>query len=170
MKTWKDIKNEIDAELKRIILEEPVEVKKIRMGIIESGAGTRGQYYTTFVFAFNDLRNYGSLGLRPLFKATADPTFTVDQLKTLFKYSTVLAVFLRYCGLKKVLTFRNNILEAFDTIQTKEQFKEVVMSYLCYISRLQLWCHHYFPWAVGVTLMPQKKPEELKEMLKLMEK
>jgi hypothetical protein len=122
------------------------------------------------VFAFNDLRNYGSLGLRPVFKAAADPTFSFDHLKTLFKHSTVLAVFLGYCGFKKVLDFRSDILEVFDTMETKENFREFIASYLRYVSRLQLWCHWYFPWAAGVASMPQKTPEELKEMLKLFEK
>lgn len=167
MRTWKDVKSEIDAELDRIILNEPEEVKKLRLGIIESGAGTRGQYYTTYVFAFNDLRNYGSLGLRPLFKAAADPSFSFDNLKTLFRHSTVLAIFLGYCGFKKVLAFRKDILEVIDTMESKEDFEEFIASYLRYVSRLQLWCHWYFPWATGVALMPQKTLEELREMLKL---
>ncbi len=170
MRTWKDVKSEIDAELDRIVLDEPQEVKKLRYGIIDSGAGSRGQYFTTYVFAFNDLRNYGSLGLRPLFKAAADPSFSFDNLKTLFKHSTVLAVFLGYCGFKKVLAYRNEILEVIDTMQSKDDFKEFIASYLRYISRLQLWCHWYFPWGAGVSVMPQKTPDELKEMLKLFTK
>jgi hypothetical protein len=41
MRNWKDVKNEIDEELNRIIMNEPEEVKKLRLGIIGSGAGTR---------------------------------------------------------------------------------------------------------------------------------
>ena len=50
-KHWKTLKQEIEAETQRIWLEEPLDLKKLRLGIIDNEAGSYGQYFTTWDFA-----------------------------------------------------------------------------------------------------------------------
>jgi hypothetical protein len=45
------LKKEIDEEIQAIWLKEPDEVKKLGMGLIDSGAGSYGQYFTTYFLA-----------------------------------------------------------------------------------------------------------------------
>lgn len=168
MVNWIDAKKEIDEEIELIRFNEPDEIKKIfQYGIIESGAGSYSQYFTTMVFVEGDCRALAFYNINNLLFIADDPSFTLEHLKTLAKiYLPLSSEFLGYCGLKKLWEFVKKTLEALDTVKTKDEFKELMSSLNLYVAILHGWIHHRFPWYIGV-LFPQKKREEIIKMLKI---
>jgi hypothetical protein len=165
--SWKMLKEEIEAETERIRLQEPDEVKKIRLGIIDSGAGSYGQYFTTWDFVHHEVRAFGCYNLYGILKAADIPEFTLDQLKALLRiYAPVSAEFIGYCGLTTIWNFTKRTLDLLDTLESKEEFVELLASLTRYVNQVMAWSHHYFPWGLGV-LFPKRTAEDAKEMMRL---
>jgi len=161
------IKNEIDAEVERILVDEPHEMKKLRYGIVESEAGSFGQYYSTLIFLDGETRDLGIYCLYGLLKAADDPSFDLEHLKKLFDiYVPVCAEFIGYCGLTKVWDYTQRVRDSFPLMKEKEDFVAVVSSLTKYAFRIQGWVHHYVPWGIGACF-PQKSKEDIREMHRL---
>lgn len=170
MKSWEKLKEEIANETKRIWLEEPDDLKKIRLGYIESEAGSYGQYFTTWDFVNGELRALGCYLVFGSLRAAQDPDFNLEQLKKMLViYSKITADFLRYCGLKKMWKYTEAVYNELDNLETKEDFVELVSEYQRYLNQLVSWSHFYFPWGIGA-IMPIKKKEEIIELAKLVGK
>ncbi len=165
--SWKELKKEIEAETERIRLQEPDEVKKIRLGLIESGAGSYGQYFTTYDFVHHEVRAFGCYNLYGILKAAELPGFTLDQLKALLRiYAPVSAEFIGYCGLQTIWDFTKRTLDILDTIESEDDFLGLIASLTRYVNQVMSWTHHYFPWGIGV-LFPQRTKEDLEDALRL---
>ena len=96
-----------------------------------------------------------------------DPSFTLDQLKILARYYLPIgSEFLGYRGLKKVWELTQDVLGALDTVNTKDEFRELMNSLNFYVSIIHGWIHHYFPWYLG-ELFPRRKAEDVKKMAEL---
>lgn len=167
-KRWQEIKNEIDQEIERIRFQPPEEIIKIfKYNIVESGAGSYDQAFTTMVFTEGDCRCLAFYGTNYIVYLCDDPLFTLDHLKTLVKtFVPISAEFLGYCGLRKLWRFVQDILACLDEIETTTDLKELMSSLTLYVAFLNAWIHHYFPWNIGV-LFPQRKAEEIEEMSSL---
>jgi hypothetical protein len=168
VKSWREVKKMIDEEANRIRLTEPDEVKKIfQYGLIESQAGSYGQYFSTMVFAEGDCRALTYYNVNNLLFLFDEPLFTLEHIKKLFRlYVPLSAEFLGYCGFKKLWEFVQAILEVLDDVKSKEELKELITSLAIYVANLHAWVHHRFPWGLGI-LFPRKKPEEIEELLRL---
>ncbi len=165
--SWKKLKEEIDAETRRIWLQEPDEVKKLRLGLVESGAGSYGQYFTTFDFAHHEVRTFGCTSLYGILKVADVPGFSLDQLKAMLRiFAPVSAEFIGYCGLETVWAFTKRTLDLLDTLDSSEEFIELVASLARYVNKIMSWTHHYFPWGIGV-LFPQKTAEDINDFRRL---
>ncbi len=166
---WTKIKAELDAETKRIWLNEPPEITLLRNGVVPSGCGSYGQYFSTWVFASGDMRAIGSWVTPPaILNSIEDSSFTLDQCKKLWTWvsQTGALTFLGYCGFKKMKAWGDDIFESLDTVKTKEEWKNLMDSWLGYVNRMYLWIHHCFPWGVGA-IMPHKSLEELKKLVEI---
>ena len=62
---WKDVKSEIYEEVKKIWLEEPVEVTMSKLGIFPSGAGTNDQVLGNLFFLNADTQAMGWWTIEP---------------------------------------------------------------------------------------------------------
>ncbi len=166
---WSEVKKKIDKEAERIQFTPPDEVLKIfKYQIIDSGAGSYDQAFTTMVFCEADCRALSYYNVNNFLVFVDEPSFTLDHLKILVRHCLPLgSEFLGYCGLKKVWEFTQDVLGALDTVKTKDEFRELMNSLNFYISVIHGWIHHYFPWYIG-ELFPQKKAGDVKEMAKLM--
>ena len=166
-KDWRAVKKDIDSELEKIRIEAPSEVRKMMQGVIDSGAGSYGQYFSTIVFVSGEVRALGIYSARFLLHAVDIPGITLDQLKALAKMCLpVGAEFLGYCGLTTLMSLTHDVLNCLDAINDSSTFKELIASYFTYVNRLHLWVHFYFPWEIGV-LFPQKKSEDIQALLRL---
>jgi hypothetical protein len=165
---WEDIKEEINRETEKIAFTPPREVLKIfKYGIFDRGAGTRGQYFTTLVFAQGVCRALAYDCVNNLVYITEEESFNLEHLKIMVKqYLPSNAEFLGYCGLENIWKFVQEILDALDTLKSKEELVELINSLNLYLARMYTWVHHFFPWNIGV-LFPERKPEEIREMNKL---
>ncbi len=168
MKEADKLKREIDREIRRIWLEEPKEVKKLRMGFIDSGAGSYGQYFTTMVFADGEVRALGYLVYTGILRAIDDPDFDLDHIRKLSRMLVpVCSEFLGYSGFNKVWDFSRRYLELVDKMDNRDELRGVVRSLVLYVNRMHGWIHFYFPWGLG-TQFRQKTKKDAEELKRLM--
>ena len=167
MNEAKQLKKEIEEETRRIWMKEPDEVKKIRLGIIDSGAGAYGQYFTTIVFADGESRALGYLALSSIYNTIKDPEF---ELPHIYKLSRMLlpvgAEFLGYCGLNKLWEFIRRYLEIMEKIESREELKELVGSLVLYVNRIYGWFRFGGPWSLGTQFL-FKTEEDVRELQRL---
>jgi len=160
-KDWKTLKADIDAEVERIWLQEPEEHKKLRLGIIDNQAGSYGQYFTTWEFAVGMIRDYPGYTLYPLLKLAETDQFDLSQVQAMFKaFDPPYTTYLGYSGFRTLEKFGAEFVKSFDSMESKEDFMELLKSYLLYLNKLNAWCFHYFPHGLGV-LYPLKRAQEI---------
>lgn len=159
--SWRELREEIDKETERIWREEPEELRRLRLGIIENDAGSYGQYFTTWDFANGMIRDHSMYTMYPLFRLSKDSAFSLDHLKKLFRaFDPQYSVYLGYSGYRTLDKFGRAFAEAMETMENKEDFVSLLESYLKYTNKLAAWSFHYFPWGVGA-LFPLNRAGEI---------
>lgn len=166
---WRDVKAAIDLEAERIRLTPPDEIVKIfRYGIVESGAGTHRQCMSAWVFTEGDCRYLAFYGINNLLTLAQNPNYTLEHLNDAARvFAPLSAEFLGYCGLKHLYDFVTQSLDALDSLESKENFVELMSSLCLYTGTLNQWIQHYFPWNIG-TAFPHRTREEVSEMATLL--
>ena len=180
-KDWCIVKEEIEKELDKIFWEEPEEVTMSKLGIFPSGAGVDGQVLGNWYFLLADTQGLGwcctDLAMQA---AINDSTFTVEQCKTLWKALTVNDVKLMgdkyppkcpvsWLNVPKLWKFCQDIVEAFDTVETKEEFADLIWSWKNYVNRLNRWFCLVFPWHLGKMFQRIEK-KDIEELARLNDK
>ncbi len=160
-RSWRELKKEIDKETARIWREEPDELKKLRLGIIDNDAGSYGQYFTTWDFANGMVRDYSMYTLYPLLRLSLDSSFALEHCKKMFKVlDPQYTVYLGYSGYRTLDRFGREFQAAMETMTKKDEFVQLLTSLLRYANKLAAWSYHYFPWSLGV-LFPQDRAAEI---------
>ena len=59
------------------------------------------------------------------------------------------------------------MIEAWDTLETREELIELLNVFQEFVTRLYWWFHWYFPWGVGPGLFRRLSPEDIKEIVRL---
>lgn len=169
---WKELKNEIEIEVQKVWVEKPIEIKRMQHGIIPTKAGSYGQYFSTLVFSLIYTLTLGEHTLFDLLKIADEPDISLNALVkftsiSLFKgfQSTE---FLGYVGFEKTHIFAQKIEKVLDTLDTKEEYKELLGAYFSYINILHCWIHIIFPWNLGLFFL-QKDEHQVKEIIKLLQ-
>jgi hypothetical protein len=144
---WKEVKEVIDKERKRIWFKAPDEIHKVMQGYTR---GPHGQYFTTLVFLLGMVKDLGAEETQKVLFKADDKRYTLDMLKDLVVDWSVLMWFIKYCGLETPWMLYKDVLNSFDTITTKEEFKELMIAFKHYLGKYHLWYQHYFPWNVGI--------------------
>ena len=174
-KNWREVKDEIEKDIDRIWWEEPEEVKKCRLGVFPSGAGTDGQTLGNLFFLVADTQAMGWWTIEPAMQAAmADSTFTLEHCKRMWKYLTLQMAGLMgevdppkcpapWLNLPKLWQFCKDIVDSFDTIKTKEEFASLIWSWENYVNRLNRWFCLIFPWHLGKEF-PRVEPKDVKEL------
>jgi len=177
-KDWREVKDEIEAEVDRIWFDEPEEVTMSKLGIFPSGAGVDGQVLGNLFFLVADTQGMGWWTAEPAMKqALNDPTFTLEHCKRMWKYMTVHMAKLMgdvdpprcpapWLNLPKLVQFCNDILGSFDSVKTKEEFADLMWSWFNYVNRLNKWFFLTFPWHLG-KMFPRREPKDIEELAKL---
>ena len=174
-KHWKDVKAAIEKDIDRIWFEEPEEVKMSRLGIFPSGAGSHDQVLGNLFFQACDTQAMGwwTVG-PPISAALSDDTFSVEHCKRMWKYLNVHMARLMgaklepncpapWLNLPKLWEFCQDIVEAFDTIETKEEFEDLIWSWNNYVNALNRWFFVVFPWEHGLNF-PRRTQADIEEM------
>ncbi len=141
---------EIVAETQRIWIDPPEELLDIHSGKIRSGAGSRGQYFTTMLFVNGEQRPFGYGALGGLVKSCFNTDLSVEALKQIAgNFIKVPAEFLGYCGLDKQWAFTQRTLAVLKEVQSKSDFLQLMSALGLYANCLNGWNLHYFPWSHG---------------------
>jgi hypothetical protein len=168
VKTWQEVRQEIETETNQIWLEEPLEIKKLRMGLVDSKAGTYGQYFSTLVFVNGEIRALACYCAGGLARSAGLNSVSLEALKEQAEiFLPVSAKFLGYCGLESVWNFTQDIINALPTIRTKEEFRALFGSFNIYCGRLHIWTLNILPWELGM-LYPQRDRDSLVEVFELL--
>ncbi|HMN84894.1 MAG TPA: hypothetical protein PKA74_02740 [Bauldia sp.] len=174
---WKTVKDEIEADLDRIMWEEPLEVKMSRLGVFPSGAGAHGQYLGNLFFLAGDMQAIGWWTAAPAMKqALDDPTMTVEHCKRFWSYMSVHMFQLMgdvsepncrapWLNLGKLAELGRKVQDSFPTVETKEELDSLLWSWFNYTQRLYRWFFLVFPWWLGEHL-PLKSREEVAELVR----
>jgi len=175
-KDWREVKEEIEADIDRIWWEEPEEVTMSKLGIFPSGAGVDGQVLGNLFFLVADTQGMGWWTAEPAMKqAFEDDTFTLEHLKRMWKYMVLHMGKLRgdvdppacpapWLNLPKLTKFCNDIVEWSDTVKTKDEFADLLWSFFNYVNCLNGWFFLVFPWHLG-KMFPLVKPKDIEHFL-----
>lgn len=145
-----ELKQEITREVEAIWLEEPIEIKKLRTGFIDSGAGSYGQYFTTFVFADGEVRALGYLCMTNVQTCIGDDDFSLPQIRKLARnLLSVCGEYLNYSGFEKMWNFVSRFMNILDRAESKEGLYDLATALTLYVNRMHGWLHFYFPWSLG---------------------
>jgi hypothetical protein len=178
VKDWRAVKDEIEAEIDRIWWDEPEEVTMSKLCIFPSGAGVDGQALGNLFFLVADTQGMGWWTAEPAMKqALSDDTFTLEQLKRMWKYMVLHMAKLMgdvdppecpapWMNLATLTRFTNEIVDAFETIKTKQELEDVLWSWFNYVNALNRWFFLVFPWHLG-KMFPLVKPEDVQKLAKL---
>jgi len=177
-KNWREVKDAIEKDIDRIWWKEPEEVRMCRLGIFPSGAGTDNQVLGNLFFLVADTQALGWWTIEPAMRSIiADPDISLDQCKKIWKYLNLHMANLMgeadpphcpapWLNLPKLSQFCNDIIDSFETIETKEEFEDLNWSWVNYVNRLNKWFALVFPWHLGRDF-PRRTAEDIAEMAKL---
>jgi len=176
-KKWEELRDELVRETDRIFTECPDEIKRFHYGLIthsDAGKHALGQYFGHWVHNYAAYMMYSSDTLDAIRRLARNPTFELKQLIGALREVSMptasennFSLLIKYGGQRSLGTYVQKTLEALPSLETKEEFLELLGVFQSYVSRLYWWFHWYFPWGVGPALCPRRSPEDVKEMVRL---
>ena len=167
---WREVKQEILDQIDENWLKEPETMWKIRHGINVTGAGSFNQYLSTMMFVDVYTIAYGQHMFFTFVKMSRDPDITLETLKKFthneLAYGFDSMQFLAYVSTPEVDKFAKDIEAVLDQLQTKDEYYELMSTYVRYINLIHYWHHCTFPWHVGL-MYQYHSPEEIQKMAEL---
>ena len=160
-KNWKDVKKAIHEEAARIWFDMPEEVKMSRDGVYPSGAGTDNQYLGNLFFLNADTQAMGWWTIEPaMYNLLSDDSFTLEHCKRAFYYMNNHMAHLMgdvrepgcpapWMNLGTLTQFAVDIVESYDSIESKDDFRSLLWSWFAYVNRINNWFYTVFPWELG---------------------
>lgn len=160
-KHWKDAKARIEAELDRIMWDEPVEVTQSRLGVYPGGPGARNQYLSNLFFLVADTQAMSWWTAEPaMWQALEDPDLPVEACKKFWYYMTSHMAHLMgdidppkcpapWLNLKSLTDLCDEVTQSLGTVTTKEELRDLLWSWFAYMHRLNSWFFMVFPWELG---------------------
>ena len=169
MAKWEELRDQINAETKRIWLQEPDELKIQRLGLLKNGAGAYKQYFGTWDFTNGMMRDLSMYVMYPIFKLWLTGNYSLEQMKEM--YCGIMPVFtdyMRYSGYWTLDKFCHAFRDCMPDITTTEDFLELYKAMLKYCNKLSAWVYHYAPWEMAVSFR-QKDEAWVKECQRLLD-
>ena len=170
-KSWQELKKELEEATRKIMVTCPDEIKRFHYGIIthsDAGKHAINQYFGHMEHTYDWYVGYAEHIHPSILRLAADPDFELKHVKKMLAAALGnVDFFAAYGGQKSVANYANEVVGAFDTVQTKEEFVELLKAFQLYVSRLYAWFHWYFPWGLGPSLFQRVSPEDIKEIKRL---
>jgi hypothetical protein len=150
MSAYPGLKESAFPELKeftrKLMAEEPLEIRQMRTGTLTDSPGSYDQYFTTWDFANGIVRDY-SMNLYQLVRMASDERLSVDNVLTVFQtWDPIYSNYLGYSGFPMLLEYANQIRQP---AADRRELLDRLSTFTEYVNRLTAWSHHYFPWHVG---------------------
>ena len=168
---YEQLIEKIRTEAKKVQFECPDEIKALyEYHIVKSGQGAKQQAFSTMVFVEGDFRALSYYNIACLARLVDEESFTLDHLKILFaEYIPLSVTFLKTCGFDMLYELMEDCFDVMDSIETKEQMKELLNMYCLYAAIYHQWVHNFFPWYLG-ELFPQRNDKKYyEEAVRLLE-
>ena len=163
MKTWQELKAEIDQTVADTTFEADKEVKDtFQYCISRGGAGVPddNQIFTTWFFGGADV-NYIADWCYFLMKLARKDT-PYEKMAKIFRFWVLQpAEFGNYCGLRKQYGYVKQIEALLGSIDTAA-LVSLLDSLRCYYANINTWVFQIMPWGVGYAF-PRKDREYFKE-------
>ena len=169
---WKELRAELEAETRRIFTRCPDEIKRYHYGVLthtEAGKYSLEQYFGHWVHLYAEYYYYSSDVLSSMQRLARRPDFTLEQLKAMFddiSHGWPLSLTI-HGGQKSLGKYLNLMFEAVPTLETKQDFVDLVKAFQAYVNRLYWWVHWYFPWGMGVVPCHRLEEEDVQEIVRL---
>ena len=161
---WRVVKAHIEKEIDEMWFEEPDEVRKIRLGVIESGAGSGGQSFSVLVHLKAFLMLDGSNIVYRMLQLAHRTTLTTDDIKEITHVFLTKTFnhfeFYNDLGLPSLLRVGSEYCKALDTVTNKAEYVELTGALLVYVTHMHRWIHFIFPWHLGGGF-PHRAPAEI---------
>ena len=168
-KSWQELKKELEEATRKIMVTCPDEIKRFHYGIIthsDAGKHAINQYFGHMEHTYDWYVGRVDHIYPSILRLATDPDFELKHIKKMF-CAAAPASFGEYAGQKSVANDAKEMVGALDTVQTKEEFVELMKAFQAYVGRLYAWFHWYFPWGVGPSLFQRVSPEDIKEIKRL---
>ncbi|NLJ79252.1 MAG: hypothetical protein GX329_07810 [Tissierellia bacterium] len=162
--TLRELKQVIEKEIEDIWVTEPKDIYNIKNGYLGSEAGVYDQYFTPLVMLSGEVRALGIHTFSSLLDFSEKSEFTLDILKTMTKRMLKIDVgVIEFFGLKKYGRILTSFHDLVDSIEDKEEFKDMITLMFTLTNRYQMWLHQIFPWGYCMH-MPKQGPKDYKEI------
>ncbi len=165
--TWRDVLTTIQTAAADIQKAPPDDMLRLfHHQVVPSGAGNNAQCFTTWYFGGADIRYLGAYTYQ-IVKLAGDSSFTVDQLKTMFKeFVPQPSEFVAYCGVRTQWEYVQDIVRVLPEIDDRDDLLALLNAFLSYAASLNGWVYHYMKWEIS-GLYQHKMPEDIEEMSRL---
>ena len=168
-KHWSAVKDAIENEIDKTWWTEPLEVTMSRNLVVPSGAGTDGQCMGNLFFLVSDTQAMGWWTAAPAIQqAIKDPEMSLETCKKMWVYINKHMCHLMgdstgpgtkcpapWLNLPKFTEFCDDIIDSFETIETKDDFWDLIWSWQNYVNCMNRWFQNVFPWELGLQLKRQ---------------
>ncbi|WP_138927907.1 hypothetical protein [Verminephrobacter aporrectodeae] len=164
----------IEYLLSEMWLNTPWQFQKLNAGLVDSGAGTRGQYLANYQGLQDYLIGIGPDVLYRFVQLSEDTSYLLSDLKTaalaiLFMDGTDLkvSVFARieFCGLSGFRKIGDDYYAVLTHPNlTIEQFRDATKVLWQLFVRAHRWNHMFFPWNIGAAY-PQRLSQAMNDMV-----
>ena len=159
MKSFVELKAEIDAQVDSTVLEPDRDVKDLvryNMSTLGCGYPQDNQIFTTWIYGTADC-GYITDWCYFLIELANDKSYTMEELCRIARFWFIQpSHFAEYAGLRKQYYFTKEIDKIMDTLD-REQFVQLLSSFSAYIANINVWVFQYFPWGIGYAFMRKDK-------------
>ena len=151
---WEQTKSRIETTLDQIYLEMPLEVQKVKAGILPHNAGHHGQYFSALQSLMMTLMGWCFYSGGMIMEILNDSTFTLDQCKKLIiSGNRNPARYTGYIAYPMVWNLWLEIEASLDDIERREQLRELMIPWLSFINRMHFWNVEIFPWHLATQVL-----------------
>ena len=153
--------DDVERHTGEIWVSEPDDIFRLKNGVIESGAGIHGQYFTVMVMLSGEVRALGIHIFSDLLAFARGGEFSLGQLRTMTR--KMLAVDLGvigYFGLPRFGELLQRFHDSLDELESVEQYSALCEKMFILSNRYQLWMHQIFPWKL-MCMFPKNTEQKM---------
>ena len=164
---WQDVLTRLESETEAIWVNEPEDVRALRLGVQTSDAGLDNQYFSPWVMVSGLVRSLAIVELATLQRLSKSELFGMPQLKRMLRefLSLQLGV-LGYFGLPQLNGILHAVDQSVDQIESEQDLQDFIAALFTYVNRYNLWLYHTFPWYLG-KLFPKATVDDARDVLNL---
>jgi len=166
-----DVRNELLAEIDRVFLSCPDEIKRFHYGLIqrdEKDTDAFNEYFSLWVHVYAGYAGYQA-DIPAIISLASDPEVNTKTVKEAFNALVMSSSpFLgQFAGQELQAKYSKMVMEVLDSAEKREEVIELLTTYHMLISRLYWWFHWYFPWGLGTAGYQIRSVADLRELARL---